>query len=79
MVAFADRDTASTVQCGHCGVSYSLLYNREDMVDWLAGVGFIQDMMPYLSSAERELLISGTCGACFDRIIGTGLDTDNDE
>lgn len=78
MVAFAVRDTSSAVQCNICGVSYSILYNREDMIDWLAGKDFIQELMPYLSAAERELLISGTCGSCFDKMFPP-LDTDDDE
>ena len=79
MVAFAVRDTSSTVQCHLCRVSYSILYNREDMIDWLAGKAFIQDLMPYLSAAERELLISGMCGSCFDKMFPSPIDTDNDE
>jgi hypothetical protein len=54
------------------------MYNRKDMLDWLAGKDFIQDLMPYLSAAERELLISKTCGSCFDKLF-LPLDTDNDE
>lgn len=78
MVAFAERTDAATIRCRMCGVSYSIMYNRQDMLDWLAGKGFIQDLMPYLSSAERELLISRTCGSCFDKLFPP-LDTDNDE
>jgi len=77
MVAFADRDTATNVQCRMCGVTYSLLYNREDMVDWLSGSLFIQDAMPYLSAGERELLISGTCDSCFSEMFG--IDNEEDE
>lgn len=79
MVAFAERNDTATVQCRMCGVSYSIMYNRDNMIDWLAGKDFIQDLMPYLSAAERELLISGTCGSCFDKLFGEPLDTDNDE
>lgn len=75
MVAFAERDTSSVIQCRNCGVTYSLLYSREDMVDWLSGSLFIQDAMPYLSAGERELLISGICEKCFDEIfVETDLD-----
>ncbi len=28
----------------------------------------IQDVMPYLSADDRELLISGVCGKCFDEM-----------
>jgi len=29
---------------------------------------FIQDVLPDLSEDDRELLISGTCGKCFDTL-----------
>lgn len=38
----------------------------EDMQKWRNKEGFIQDLMPYLDAAQRELLISGTCGSCFN-------------
>lgn len=68
MVAFAERNDSATIQCRNCGTSYSIMYNREDMIDWLSGKGFVQDLMPYLSDSERELLISRICGPCFDKI-----------
>jgi hypothetical protein len=30
--------------------------------------GFIQDVLPNLSADERELLISGMCGKCFNTL-----------
>lgn len=77
MVAFANRDSCSGVQCRHCRITYSIMYNRQDMVDWLSGSGFIQDLMPYLSAGERELLISGTCDSCFSEMFG--IDNEEDE
>lgn len=68
MVAFAERDTSTEIRCQCCGNVYSIMYNRQDMVEWMCGQGFIQDLMGYLSDAERELLISGTCGSCFDQM-----------
>jgi hypothetical protein len=67
MVAIADNRTdIADVRCQMCGQYYQIFYNREDMVDWLSGSLLIQDAMPYLTSGERELFISGTCGTCFD-------------
>lgn len=77
MVAFAERDSYTNVRCRLCGCIYSLMYNREDMTDWLSGSGFIQDLMPYLSAGERELLISGTCSTCFDSLFD--IDNSDDE
>ena len=41
----------------------------EDVTAWENGE-LIQNAMPYLSADEREVLISGTCGPCFDRMFG---------
>lgn len=77
MVAISDnRNDYVTVVCVHCGDMYTMFYNREDMVDWLSGSLPIQDAMPYLTANERELLLSGTCGHCFDEMFSM---LDNDE
>jgi hypothetical protein len=69
MVAMAhDLNDHCNVRCKMCGRIYTIMYNREDMVSWLSGSGFIQDIMDYLTPAERELLLSGTCGECFDTL-----------
>ena len=78
MVAIAyNRDTFADVPCFNCGVEYVLHYNRQDMIDWLSGSLLIQDAMPYLTSGERELLLSNTCDSCFDNMFG--LDNSGDE
>lgn len=68
VAAVCDRSDHCVIQCRMCMNKFVIIYNREDMVDWLSGQGFIQDIMPYLSAAERELLISATCGNCFDSL-----------
>jgi hypothetical protein len=45
-----------------------------DIADWKMGSGLIQDLMPYLSEGERELLISGFCGSCFNQIFDLDMD-----
>lgn len=77
MVAANDNRTDyAQVICNICGNVHTIIYNREDMIDWLSGQAYIQDTMPYLSAAERELLISGTCGSCFDKMFPPSLDND---
>jgi hypothetical protein len=71
MVAFADRDRQLVAECIHCGTEHILWVNEQDFLDWTSGVGYIQDKLPYLSADERELLISGTCGACWTRMFGS--------
>jgi len=45
--------------------------NRQDVADWREGK-YIQNAMPYLSADEREILVSGICGDCFDKMFGGG-------
>ena len=69
MVALTNRNDCVSRTCRSCSESISLMVNGQDVVDWKGGK-YIQDAMPYLSAAERELLISGTCGTCFDKMFG---------
>lgn len=69
-------DTTCDAFCNICGNDYIISFNRQDMNDWLSGSLPIQDALSYLSAAERELLISGTCGPCFDKMFPP---LDNDE
>lgn len=75
MVA-AVRDTICEAFCKHCGTEYILTVNKSDMYDWYNGMLPIQQALPYLSASERELLLSGTCGDCFDKMFPP---LDNDE
>jgi len=45
-----------------------MLVNPKDLSDWKSEKKYIQDAMPYLSDSEREILISKTCGECFDKM-----------
>ncbi len=54
-----------TVQCWSCHKDHVIEFNRNDYLRWKDG-WHIQNAMPYLNADERELLISGTCGTCFD-------------
>ncbi len=43
---------------------------------WNRGLGNIQDVMPYLSSEKREILVSGICLSCQKNLFGSvHLDT----
>ena len=56
------------LKCNRCGQVFTIYVDTIDLGTWISGEGFIQDIMPYLTDAERELLISGSCGKCFDKI-----------
>lgn len=55
------------VHCRDCGKEFSLAIDPADYFDWTHGK-LAQRAFPYLTADERELLISGICGACFDKI-----------
>lgn len=63
----ATRATKLTATCRICKINFELMVNENDFRDWQAGT-LIQRAMPYLSPAERELLITSTCGDCFDKM-----------
>jgi hypothetical protein len=71
MVALTNRNDCISGTCRSCSKSVSIMVNGQDVVDWKSGT-YIQDAMPYLSVDEREILISGTCGTCFDKMFGGG-------
>ncbi len=55
------------VQCVHCNTDYEIAVEKKDFDRWESGE-LIQDAMPYLTPGQRELLISNTCDACWDRL-----------
>jgi len=70
MVALNEEvfDTVLAVKCVVCSGEHVIFIKMTDYIEWKNKAGFIQDLMSYLSNAERELLISRTCGDCFDRL-----------
>jgi len=68
VAAYQDRSFVLDVECNICGVITYLILNKEDLVDWMSGSAPIEKILYYLSANERELLISNTCGKCFDNL-----------
>lgn len=62
------------ITCVICGVTYQLLADEKDIQAWRNGEGYIQDLLAYLSPAEREMLISGTCGSCWNNLYPNDVD-----
>lgn len=58
-------NTSIAYGCNRCGQVSQIRCDANDWLDWQEGK-YIQEAMPYLSVDERELMISGTCGTCFD-------------
>lgn len=55
------------VTCNVCKVAHIIRVPRAGYMSWLKGAR-IQDVMPNISADDRELLISGMCGKCFDKL-----------
>lgn len=50
-----------------CGRTQEINITEEQYKRWKAGE-HLQDVAPNLTADEREILISGICGICFDKI-----------
>jgi hypothetical protein len=55
------------VICQTCAKRYTFLIDPEDYYAFRHGT-FAQDAFPYLTVSQRELMISQTCGPCFDKM-----------
>ena len=55
------------VPCRLCNEVADLTVNIEGFVAWQGGK-LIQEALPELDSDQRELLISGTCPTCWDKM-----------
>ena len=56
-------------QCRVCQNWESMEVESADYKNWKEGT-LIQAAMPYLTTDQRELLISATCGTCWDDLFG---------
>ena len=65
--------TTMWTTCRKCNDQVEMKVNIDDVTAWENGK-LIQDAMPYLTPDEREVLISGTCGPCFDKMFGARID-----
>ena len=45
-----------------------IFLDQRDFDAWQNDEGYIQDVLHYLTAAERELLISGTCDICWKKM-----------
>lgn len=58
-------ETFLSITCRECEDTFNITVNYDDFVAWKNG-RHAQNAFPYLNAAQRELLISGTCGDCWD-------------
>lgn len=56
-----------SIQCNACGKYYHITVDHDSYIAWKNDEGLIEDLLPNNTSDERELLISGNCGSCYDK------------
>ena len=61
--------STTVVNCIQCHQPQHIEARTADLDAWIGGE-LIQVAMPYLTADEREILISGVCGTCFDDMFG---------
>jgi hypothetical protein len=50
-----------------------------DLAAWEAGLGNVQDLMPYLNDGDREFILSGITDAEWDGMFSLYLEEDDEE
>lgn len=65
-----DPISAFKVKCSMCQKDHLLHVTQSQMEKYLNREGTIQEIFPQLNVNDRELLISRTCGKCFDALMG---------
>ena len=64
-----NRNTEIITQCPICGKQHKVLVREEDWELYNSpDRPHVQDIFPYLSPAERELLITGIDDECFNKM-----------
>jgi hypothetical protein len=63
----ANRKRVFSVRCKGCKKVYSMTVSEDGYQKWRSGV-LIQKALPELNADQRELLISQTCGSCWEKL-----------
>lgn len=63
-----EEKVAYIVKCRLCGDVYKLMLYPSDLERFYNREALIQDIFPYLSADERELIQTQTCPKCWDRM-----------
>lgn len=70
------KEVTIITACPFCGHANEVEVNEMDYLDWQDGM-LVQEAFPYLSADEREMLISGICPKCWEKMFG-GEDEEDD-
>ena len=62
------------VKCPQCGKISTLEMTKEQYEQYKSGDNYIQNIFPNWSPAIREMLITGICPDCWDKMINFNKD-----
>lgn len=72
------RKFTHRLRCISCGKRIEFEVTADGFRRWQEGE-LIQCALPELSKSERELMISGVCGGCFDAMFGSEDDEEGED
>jgi hypothetical protein len=55
-------------KCNECGYYVIISGNSQQWLEYDEGEILIQNIFPEISAEDREIMLSGICGDCFDKI-----------
>lgn len=59
---------ALVIRCKSCKVFHTIKMSHKQYDDLRIGKGYVQEILFDKTVSEKELLISGFCGPCFDKM-----------
>ena len=62
------REPNAFVQCRHCGRFFELPVSEKEINKWRCSDELIQVRFPELTAEQRELILSGICGECWNKL-----------
>lgn len=65
-------------KCPFCGKEGQMMVDAEKHHRWKAGE-LVQNVWPEMTPDEREQLITGICGKCWDTTMATEMGNESDE
>lgn len=66
------------IMCNSCGQLFIIDVNKKDWNKYMNHEGYIQDLLPYLTAGERELILSKTCDDCYNKMFELEEDDNED-
>jgi hypothetical protein len=72
VIDLPQRSVVLEITCRHCDEPHFFNISYNQMKRLKAGKEPIQNILRNIDTDERELLISGICGSCWDNTIGKG-------